>query len=60
MKYSEYSKIVAFLEAGSNDREVVLSDLPRKDRYAFRRKALSISLSNHTLYRFWQVALVHR
>ena len=35
----------------------MLRNLPRKDRYAFRRKDLSISLSNHTLYRFGQVAL---
>ena len=57
MKYSEYSKFVAFLEAGSNERKAMLRDLPQKDRYAFRRMALSFSLSNHTLYRFGKVAL---
>ena len=57
MKYSEFSKIVAFLEAGSNERKAMLRDLPRKDRYAFRRMALSFCLSNHTLYRFGKVAL---
>ena len=35
----------------------MLRDLPRKDRYAFRRMALSFSLSNHTLYRFGKVTL---
>ena len=57
MKYSEYSKIIAVLEAGSNERKARLRELPRKDRYAFRRMALCFSLSNHTQYRFGNVAL---
>ena len=57
MENSEYSKIIGVLEAGSNERKARLRDLPRKDRYAFRRMALFFSLSNHTQYRFGNVAL---
>ena len=57
MKYSDYSKIVVFIEARSTARKAKLRDLPRKNSYAFRRKALFFSLCNQTHYRFGKAAL---
>ena len=57
MKYSDYSKIVAFLDPGSKDRKAMLPDLPQKGRYALRRKIFSFSLCNQTVYCFGKVAL---
>ena len=57
MKYSDYSKIVVFIEARSTARKAKLRDLHRKNSYAFRRKALFFSLCNQTHYRFGKAAL---